>query len=377
MELRFNTGREYGIVLEGGGAKGAYEIGVWKALDEAGVKYNAVAGTSVGALNGAMMAMHRLDKAIELWENITFSQIFDADDEMMQRLYHGDFQNLDFKMLRKRLAEAWKKGGLDIEPLRRLVNETINEEEIRASDVELYLVTYSLTEKKELDLNAKELPNGRLADMLLASAYLPLFRREKVDGKTYLDGSVQNLVPLNCLLERGWRDIIVIRIYGFGVEKRLKLPEDANITTVAPHEALGGILRFDKEQSKRDMLLGYYDGKRMLYHLTGEKYYIDRNWGEEQAYLLLRTLAGHFCRKKGEAISLQRINEEALPQLAKRIKWKDDGYYGLMLRTLERAAERAELPVFQIRTEREFLQEICAVREGRAALADTFRRLKV
>lgn len=377
MKLCIDTEREYGIVLEGGGAKGAYEIGVWKALDEAGVKYNAVAGTSVGALNGAMMAMRRLDRAIELWENITYSQIFDVDDEMMRRLYRVDFQDLDFKMLWKKLADAWKKGGLDIEPLRRLVHETVSEEQIRASDVELYLVTYSLTEKKELDLNAKELPDGRLADMLLASAYLPLFQRGKVDGKAYLDGSVQNLVPLNCLLERGWRDIIVVRIYGFGVEKRLTLPKDANIITVAPQESLGGILRFDKEQSKKDMTLGYYDGKRMLYHLAGEKYYIDRSWNEAQAYLLLKTLAGHLCKKKGETLPLRKINEEVLPQLAKRIKRKDVGYYRLMLCILERAAEQAGLPVFRIRTEQDFFREICAVQEGRAALADTFSRLKV
>ena len=46
---------EYSLVLEGGGAKGAYQIGAWKALKEAGVKINAVAGTSVGALNGALI----------------------------------------------------------------------------------------------------------------------------------------------------------------------------------------------------------------------------------------------------------------------------------------------------------------------------------
>ena len=48
--------REYGLVLDGGGARGAYQIGAWKALTEAGVKVSAVAGTSVGAQGGADMA---------------------------------------------------------------------------------------------------------------------------------------------------------------------------------------------------------------------------------------------------------------------------------------------------------------------------------
>ena len=45
---------EFGLVLEGGGAKGAYEIGACKALEEMGMNITAVTGTSVGALNGAM-----------------------------------------------------------------------------------------------------------------------------------------------------------------------------------------------------------------------------------------------------------------------------------------------------------------------------------
>ena len=49
--------KEYGLVLDGGGARGAYQIGAWKALREAGVKIEAVAGTSVGALNGALICM--------------------------------------------------------------------------------------------------------------------------------------------------------------------------------------------------------------------------------------------------------------------------------------------------------------------------------
>ena len=51
---KFDFSKEYGIVLEGGGAKGAYQIGVWKALLECGVK---IKGLLVfrGALNGALM----------------------------------------------------------------------------------------------------------------------------------------------------------------------------------------------------------------------------------------------------------------------------------------------------------------------------------
>ena len=229
MKLWLDTSKAYAIALEGGGAKGAYEVGVWKALDEAGVRFDAVAGTSVGALNGAMMVMGELEQALRLWENIRFSQVFDADDEQLKKLYDHKLSEVDFRTLFKDVMEAIHEGGLDIEPLRRLIAEWVDEEKIRASEKKLFLVTYSLTDKRELDMDADELEEGKLRDMLLASAYVPLFQRKKLDGKDYVDGSVHNIVPISSLLERGYRDIIVIRIFGVGFEKRTRIPEDANI----------------------------------------------------------------------------------------------------------------------------------------------------
>lgn len=49
MKPIIDLNKEYGLVFDGGGARGAYQIGAWRALSEAGVKISAVAGTSVGA----------------------------------------------------------------------------------------------------------------------------------------------------------------------------------------------------------------------------------------------------------------------------------------------------------------------------------------
>jgi NTE family protein len=65
----------YGIVLEGGGARGAYQVGAWKALRELGIDYQGVAGTSVGALNGAMMVQGDFNKTLEVWSDITPSKV--------------------------------------------------------------------------------------------------------------------------------------------------------------------------------------------------------------------------------------------------------------------------------------------------------------
>ena len=356
MKLRLDTSKPYAIALEGGGAKGAYEVGVWKALDEAGVRFDAVAGTSVGALNGAMMVMGELEQATRLWENIRFSQVFDADDAQLKNLYDHKLSEVDFRTLLKDVIEVIREGGLDIEPLRKLIAEWVDEEKIRNSPKKFFLVTYSLTDKKELDIDADELEEGKLRDMLLASAYVPVFQRKKLDGKDYVDGSVHNIVPISSLLERGYRDIIVIRIFGVGFEKRTEIPEDANIITIAPREKLGGVLQFDAEQSRKLLQLGYFDGLRMLYGLAGEKYYIDRQWSEAEAYFALQALCRMFIKE--ETTSLRELNETQLPKLAKHLKVKEGDYSDLLTALMERLAERHGVSPFRVRTEEMLLTEI-------------------
>ena len=87
MEPVIDLSKEYGLVLAGGGAKGAYQIGAWKALKEAGVRICAVAGTSVGALNGALICMGDLEQAEKLWKTIAYSKVMDVSDELMGKLF--------------------------------------------------------------------------------------------------------------------------------------------------------------------------------------------------------------------------------------------------------------------------------------------------
>ena len=262
------------------------------------------------------------------------------------------------------MAKVIKNRGFDAEPLRNLLEEVVDEEKIRQSDVNFYLVTYSLTDKKELDLEAAALPKGTIHDMLLASAYFPAFKREPLSGKFYADGSIKNVVPLNSLVERGYKDIIVIRIFGVGYEKKVKIPEGVNVTVVAPREKLGGILQFDGEQTKKDMTLGYFDGMRLLYGLAGEKYYIDRKWSEEKAYAMLRAMIQWENVNGKQLLNLREINEEILPKMAKRLHVKG-GYYELCLRMLEEKAEAFGITPFVIRTEEELLWEIAQMKKNK------------
>lgn len=279
--------KEYGLVLDGGGARGAYQIGAWKALAEAGIKIKAVAGTSVGALNGALVCMGDIKKAEKIWEEMTFSTVMDVDDEVMEAFFSGEIPT------REALGRIWQKvreGGFDVTPLRNLIHEMIDEEAIRKGDKEFCLLTFSLSEFKELDLSVEDIPEGLLEDFLLASAYLIGFKNVPLHGKKYVDGGVVNTVPINSLLKRGYEDLIVIRIHGPGREQRVKFPEESTVYEVSPRVRLGSIIEFSGKRSRQNLLIGYYDTQRMLYGLDGRIYYLEQTHDEAYYSGLLRHL---------------------------------------------------------------------------------------
>lgn len=283
MEPVIDLNKEYALMLDGGGARGAYQIGAWKALVEAGVKINAVAGTSVGALNGAFICMGDLEKAEKVWREISFSKVMDVDDTWMERLFDGE--NKPGEVLRE-IWSVLKEGGVDITPLRNLIHEHVEEKKIRESGIEFCIMTFSVTDMKELDMSIQDIPEGLLEDFLLASAYLVGFKNEKLHGKTYIDGGFMDNVPMGPLVERGYKNIIQIRIFGPGREPRVRITDDMEVLQIAPRVRLGSIIEFQKRRSRQNMKIGYYDAKRLIFGLKGRIYYIEET--QEECYYKTR-----------------------------------------------------------------------------------------
>jgi NTE family protein len=114
-------------------------------------------------------------------------------------------------------------------------------------------------------------------------------------------------------------------------------------------------MNFSSEQSAANMVLGYYDGQRVLYGLAGHIYYIDRTFTERQAYEKLLSLV------MAEHMSLRQLNEEVLPKLAEKLRCKGD-YYDLYLALMERMALSCSLVPYKIRTDDEFFDEVMVLR---------------
>jgi len=73
------------LVLGGGGSKGAYEIGVWQALNELGIQIDIVTGTSIGAVNGALVAQNDFEMANKSWHEIKESTITELTEKEVLR----------------------------------------------------------------------------------------------------------------------------------------------------------------------------------------------------------------------------------------------------------------------------------------------------
>lgn len=351
-KILLDLSKEYGLVLEGGGAKGSFQVGAWRALKEAGIKIKGVAGVSVGALNGALICMDDLEKAEEIWESIDYSVVMELEDSLPGMV--------------KRVV---KDRGIDITPLKNLIHETIDENRIRESSCELFASTFSITDKKLLNLDVKTLPEGEIEDILIASSNLPVFKTEKLGGKHYTDGGGFNNVPLNVLVDKGYQDIIVIRIYGIGLdrERRVKIPEGTTVYHIAPLEELGGILEFEKKRSRKNMVLGYLEAKRLLYGLGGRRYYIyapekesfyfNRMMRQTDLFLSYRDLTSEW--QEEPPVRCRFYTEQLFPALAKQLKLKEGwDYRDLYLMLLEDLALGHKIFRYRVYTAAELEREL-------------------
>lgn len=332
MRPVIDLSKEYGLVLDGGGARGAYQIGAWKALHEAGVQIRGIAGTSVGALNGALICMGDVDEAEHIWKEMTFSKVMDVDDDWMGRLFQKE---VPMRELLKELMLRLRDGGIDVTPLKDLIHNVLDEDRIRSAGIDFSLLTFSLSDMKELDLTLDEIPEGLLADFLLGSACLLGFKNEPIHGKTYLDGGVINNVPLNSLVKRGYRDIITVRIFGPGREPRVRLDEGTQVYEIAPRVHLGSIIEFQGKRSRQNLKIGYYDAKRMVYGLKGLIYYIDSDRDEEEYTTMLSNISE---KTRKEIRAKLRLPHTATNET-------------LYLAMLEASAKYFRIPKYQVYTE--------------------------
>ena len=317
-----------GLVLEGGGARGAYQIGACKYLFKHGYEFDTIVGTSIGSINGAMIAQGEFDKLINIWENLKYSDMFDIDDNKFKALKKSTIDMNIIKYVTFKVTNVFKSGGINTKRMREFANRCINEEKLRDNKVNFGLATYCLSDMKPVEVFIEDIPQGQLIDYILCSSRLPVFKQELFNGKYYIDGGVYNNCPINLVQKKGKKKFIVIYTNAIGVKKKYIHKKDEEVIQISPKNTLSHILDFDKKSIKSMIDLGYHDAKKIIEKLDGIEYYIKPK-SEEYYYSLFRNYNKDYLKKIYSMLNLEYIDsykvflDVVIPVLLKKIDSKN------------------------------------------------------
>ena len=249
------------LVLAGGGAKGSYQIGVWRALQELGWQPAIITGASVGTLNGCMFTLDKAREAEELWRSLEIHDVLEIPETPS-----AEERN-------RFLLDVIRRGGLDVEPLAERLDDLIDEEAVRRAPIRFGLVMTELSTMRSVQCPIEEIPPGRLKDYMLASsACFPALRPREIDGVKYIDGGWRDNMPLRLAADMGATELLGVDIDGIGIVR----PNNTGLPTriLRSHWDLGPTLDFDPARAARNIALGYFDTMRLFGRCGGTAYAI-------------------------------------------------------------------------------------------------------
>lgn len=269
-----------GLVLGGGGSRGAYEIGVWQALRELGIGIDVVTGTSVGAINGALVCQGSFDLAVDLWRELETHMVFDVGEEK-KISDHFDFNfniaGMPVDQLNAYAKEILTRGGADVTGLKKMLNQHLEEENIRQSPVEYGLVAVEYPAMIPYNLKKQDIPAGQMSDFILASAAcFPAVKTVEIGDKKFIDGGYSDNLPIQLAMDLGAKRIIAVDLDAIGIKKIPKDVAAQHITVISSSWDLGNFLVFDKVNSRRILRLGYLDTMKQFQVFDGHSFAFSR-----------------------------------------------------------------------------------------------------
>ena len=213
-----------GLVLSGGGAKGLAHIGALKIIEESGVRVDYIAGTSMGAIIGALYASgYSADELIHIFENVDFDELI--NDEFLRKnksLFEridGDRRavTLPFNQFKLSFPSALSKGQNVYNYYVRLLNHVKDINDFGELPIPFFCIATDAETGKQVVLNRGYLPDAIAASGAIPSLYEPVILGDRI----LIDGGVANNYPLNELEEKGV-DVII----GVDVQDDLRTREE-------------------------------------------------------------------------------------------------------------------------------------------------------
>lgn len=257
--------KDYGLCLCGGGGKGAYQIGVWKALREKGMDkwIKGVTGSSAGALNAVLFLNGDYDAAEKVWTDIRPIQFLDIDPE--------GYCSRDgiLKLMREKVNLSAVSGN----PIPAYISVTNASPAADSIPGRLDSAVDSLKQNPDDRTGEYLLLNGRTPEditaILLASTAIPIvYDPVTIDGRTYRDGGLFDNVPIRPLLETGVRNLIIVKCSSNQTPNPYLLSQAESFLEIEPSANIGslltGTLDFDGRNAMYRLMTGYYDALRAI-----------------------------------------------------------------------------------------------------------------
>ena len=247
------------LVLAGGGAKGSYQVGVWRALQELDRLPDIITGASVGTLNGCLFTMGKIQEAEDLWRSLEIHDVLDVPE------------TLEREELRSFFMDVFRSGGLNVEPLAETIDRYIDEDAVRNSPIRFGLVMTELGSLRSIQCPIEDIPRGQLKEYMLASsACFPALRPREIDGVKYIDGGWRDNMPLDLAARMGAEELLGVDVDGIGIVR----PNTTGLPTkiIRSHWDLGPTLDFAPARAARNIALGYFDTMRLFGRCGGTAY---------------------------------------------------------------------------------------------------------
>ncbi len=326
------------LVLSGGGAKGAYEIGVWKALRKLNIKFDIVTGTSIGAINGAFVVQNKYYRAKRIWLSKDINKYFGEDFVKL---------NNNKKALKIYSKNIINRKGIDTEGFTKFLKSNINTDKLYNSNIKYGIITYDLKNFRPKYITKENTDEKDIIDYIVASgsAY-PALDIKKVKDKPFVDGGYFDNLPINFAIDLGADEIIAVDLQAIGLKRETK-DKNIKITLIKPSADLGSFLVFDKDINRRNFNLGYNDTMKVFNKLDGNNYTFKKN-DLDKNYEKYKEDFNYIVKRMININSKRILNELNNIPIYKRILNNTSNDKISMNKSLELLGEIFELPVDKI-----------------------------
>lgn len=319
--------KKMGLVLGGGGARGCYEIGAWQMFSEENIVFDCVAGTSIGAIVGAIYVQQSLSEIVQF--------VYDMHPQAIARDLFA-FPDSFTKLLQshKEISSFMEQyilsaKGMDISPLKSEIEKMFSYEKFMKSPINYACMTYNVTKRKPEAYFKDQMTRENAVNIILASASCyPAFPMLEMNGDQYIDGGYADNVPVDLAQKMGAEKILAFNVEGPGITRPV-LP-GTDVLNIKPMLPLGNFLDFSSESCVRSMNIGYLETGKLtgrfagyLYTFTQESlqdlYFMDQ-------YLSFMFMMIHQPISQKQAMKIVRDTVGFHPSYLSKMKAEDYSY---------------------------------------------------